>query len=338
MIGRRDRDGDGDSGAPELREVVDWQPESTVDRLIYRIHRIGLAASRGALVVAALAILAGLFALGSLGAVTDPVIGLFVVLSAVPALALVAYIRYADVTAAEPLRPLVVTFLLGLLFAGFAGVSNELLVDPVASVLTGVGLVRPLVLAVVFFCVVAPVEEGVKLLAVRVYAYRHPQFDAVVVGAVYGATAGLGFATIENALYITQVADGAATLSATLVQGGSIATQRALAGPGHVIYSAFAGYYLGLARVNRRYAGPIVLKGLLVAVFIHGGYNLLVTLVPDYLGSLLGFSPFAAVVTFVIAYDGIFALLLVRKLSVYRAAYRAAHTGEPIPSERTEFE
>jgi RsiW-degrading membrane proteinase PrsW (M82 family) len=329
---------DPDEHSTDVRDVVEWEPQSLSDRAIYRLYALLLPAFRVLLVVAAVGILAAQFALGDLGALTDPVVGLFVVLSALPALVLSGYIRYADVTTPPPLRLLVVTFALGLLFAGFAGVLNRLLTEPVTSVLFDAGVGSAVALPAVFLLVVAPAEECVKLLVVRLYAYRRPEFDTAISGAVYGAVAGLGFATIENALYITQVADSTASVGVTLVEGGSIATRRALAGPGHVIYSAFAGYYLGLAKFNRAYAGPLVVKGLVVAVLVHGWYNVLVSRVPEALTTLLGFSDFAALFTFILAYDGIFMLILVRKLSVYRAAYEETHDDTLIQSERTEFE
>jgi RsiW-degrading membrane proteinase PrsW (M82 family) len=99
---------------------------------------------------------------------------------------------------------------------------------------------------------------------------------------------------------------------------------RSFAGPGHVIYSAFAGYYLGLAKFNPENRGPIVVKGLLIAVFIHASYNVLVShlevilnVVP-VLGSL---PPAIAFFGFVIVYDGFFLLVLSAKLSRYKRVF-----------------
>jgi RsiW-degrading membrane proteinase PrsW (M82 family) len=329
-------------GARDLQEVADWEPRSLVDRLVYRVYAASAAVARAAVIALAALILLAQVALGGFGALADPVVGVFVALSVVPALLLAGYIRYADITTDEPLRLLVGTFVLGLLFAGFAGVLNSLLGGVVVGLLGqfvfdlvgSVETTRSVLLAVFFLVVVAPVEEGVKLLAVRLSAYRRPEFDAVVDGAVYGAAAGLGFATIENALYITDVIGPAGGL----VTGGAITTVRALAGPGHVIYSALAGYYLGLARFNREYAGPLVLKGLLVAALAHALYNILATELPEVLAAASGLSTFGAFVAFVVVYDGLLVLVLLRKLSRYRAAYRATRPRDTYASELTEFD
>jgi len=331
-------------GQRDLQEVAEWEPRSLVDRLVYRVYAAAASVARAAVIVLAALILLAQVALGGFGALDDPVVGVFVLLSVVPALLLAGYIRDADITTDEPLRLLVGTFVLGLLFAGFAGVLNGqfgrvlvgLIGEPVFDLVGSVETTRSVLFAVFFLLIVAPVEEGVKLLAVRLSAYRTPQFDAVIDGAVYGAAAGLGFATIENALYITGVIGPAG--SDALATGGAITTVRALAGPGHVIYSALAGYYLGLARFNREYAGTIVLKGLLIAVGAHALYNILASELPEVLAATFGLSTFGAFVGFVVVYDGLLVALLLRKLSRYRAAYRATCPRDTYRSELTEFD
>jgi len=311
-----------DDGSLDLYDIADWEPRGALDRFAVALHAGLLVAFRALLIGLAVSILLAQVVLGGLGALADPVIGGLAVSSALPALALAAYIWYVDVTTREPLSLVVGTFLLGVLTAGFAGVLNVEF-GTVFDTL-GLGLVP------FYFLVVGPVEEGVKLLAVRLHAYRSDRFDAVVDGAVYGAVAGLGFATIENAYYIVS--------NIGQVPGGAITSVRALAGPGHVIYSAFAGYYLGLAKFNHEQAGPIVVKGLVIAATIHGLYNSLSSFLPELLAVSFGLPWFAGFVLYVLAFDGVFGLLLVRKLQAYRRAYVLVHDRvEPTP-ESTEFE
>ncbi|ERH09794.1 MAG: hypothetical protein J07HX64_01556 [halophilic archaeon J07HX64] len=173
-----------------------------------------------------------------------------------------------------------------------------------------------------YFLVVGPIEEFVKWLAIRVYAYRNDAFQTVVDGAVYGAAAGVGFAAIENVLYIGTVyleAVGTPGLAPTEA-ATSVATQRFFVGPGHVVFSAWAGFYLGLARFNPENRGPIIVKGLLIAVFIHALYNTSVTVLPEIL-------PGVALIGFIIVYHGFWFTLLYRKVRSYRELYRARFTG-----------
>jgi RsiW-degrading membrane proteinase PrsW (M82 family) len=318
----------------DLYDISTWEPRTALDRLASRLY--GGALLGGRVVVILVAALLTLAIAGE--AFLDPTIGLLTLLSAVPAVLLVGYVYYSDVTTNEPLGLLVATFILSVIFASFAAVINSSF-----SFLSELGVL----IFVFFYLVVGPVEETVKLLAVRLYAYRKPSFNAVIDGAVYGAVAGLGFATIENAIYIQQGLDPTGQSQALtvtlqgLLAGTDITATRALAGPGHVVYSAFAGYYLGLAKFNPENAGPIVVKGLLIAAFIHATYNSLVGIVVGLASIAVPSAPqLVLFFGFVVVYQGLFGGLLVRKINRYRRANRTAHAAEEdsIPVEPTEFD
>ena len=309
----------------DLYDIATWEPRTWLDGLSVGLYRWLGRITRWLVILIALAILVAQFALTGLAAIANPYIGAFILLSVVPALLLAAYVWRTDVTMREPLGLLVGTFLLGVLFAGFAAILNTL-AQPYFTALPIVGM------ALFFFLIVGPIEETVKWLAIRLYAYRDDRFDAVIDGAVYGAMAGLGFATIENTIYIGQQYVDAlqAGGAGSPIFGAALPTAavRTFAGPGHVIYSAFAGYYLGLAKFNPENAGPIAVKGLVIAAFIHGTYNTIVT----YLGpimNLLGVAVPAIVLflVFVVVFDGALLYALFRKLSRYRAAFRNANAG-----------
>jgi len=79
-------------------------------------------------------------------------------------------------------------------------------------------------------------------------------------GVVYGATASLGFATLENILYVSG-------------GGWSVAIGRAFSAvPAHACLGAILGYYVGQARFHpeRRTSAWL---GLLAATILHGCYN-----------------------------------------------------------------
>lgn len=308
----------------DLYGISTWEERTRLDWFATKLYGAIVVSARTLIILLAAAILLLQFVFGGLAVLSDPWVGAFVLLSVVPAFAFAAYIWYADVTMSEPLPLLVGTFLLGVLFAMFAAVFNSAL----QPVFTGVPLFGAMLY---FYLIVGPVEETVKWLAVRLFAYRSDKFDAVIDGAVYGAMAGLGFATIENAIYISQ-----GVLSSTgadpILNAGQTAVFRLFAGPGHVIYSAFAGYYLGLAKFNRENAGPIAVKGLLIAAFIHATYNTLVGFVPNVISAFYpSISTEIAYIAFVFIYDGFFGYLLFRKLSRYRSMYaevEESHGGE----------
>ena len=306
----------------DLYDVATWEERTSLDGLAVALHWLFV---RGAKLVVVLLAALILLSIGALGFLSEPPIAFLTLLSAIPALALTGYVWYSDVTTNEPLSLLVATFLLSVLTATFAAVVNGLAAGLLLP-LGGIGLL------LFFYLVVGPVEETVKLLAVRLYAYTDRRFDAVIDGAVYGAVAGLGFATIENSLYITRNVDlGELAVGAGVVglvgAGEGIVGIRALAGPGHVIYSAYAGYYLGLAKFNPRIRGPIVIKGLLIAAVIHATYNTTAGAGTAVIQAATGLPFLGAFAIFVLIYQGFFGGILLRKLWRYRTVYLETRDG-----------
>ena len=295
-----------DDSTVDTHGVTTWKPRTAGDRL--SVSAYSLLADRWRVLVVALAalVLLGQFFVAFGLFATDPFLAVFSAVSVIPAFLLVWYIRRHD-TDPEPVGTLGVTFVLGGLLASFAALVNT----AAGTVFRQVPVVGSILL---FFLVVGPGEELVKWLAVRLYAYERPEFDAVIDGAMYGAVAGLGFASIENVIYIgqnalTAIQNGGPVLAATI----PTTVARSLAGPGHVLYSAFAGYYLGLAKFNDDYYGPLVVKGLFIAALLHATYNSLTTVLPQIL-------PMTAVTTFgfILLWDGALTVVLVRKLRQYR--------------------
>ncbi|HYO55315.1 PrsW family intramembrane metalloprotease [Archangium sp.] len=106
-------------------------------------------------------------------------------------------------------------------------------------------------------------EELFKYLVLRRYVWNKPAFDEPLDGVVYGATASLGFATLENLLY---VGDG----------GMGVAVLRALtAVPEHAFTGVIMGAFLGRARFARdegqRFG--LLAAGLGWAILLHGAYD-----------------------------------------------------------------
>ncbi len=79
-------------------------------------------------------------------------------------------------------------------------------------------------------------EEFFKMWAIYMVAYRHPAFDEPFDGIVYGATSSLGFATLENLLYVSQ--------------GGiwTAAVRSVSAIPLHAFLGVIMGYHIGRAK------------------------------------------------------------------------------------------
>ncbi|MDQ1292721.1 MAG: PrsW family intrarane metalloprotease [Actinomycetota bacterium] len=122
--------------------------------------------------------------------------------------------------------------------------------------------------------VVAPVvEEVMKGLAVLlILIVRRREFDGIVDGIVYAGLCGIGFACIENILYLGRAMqqDG---VSGTVF----VFVLRCVVSPfAHPLFTAATGVAIGVAarsarRTTRLLAPP---AGLLVAICLHGAWNL----------------------------------------------------------------
>lgn len=122
--------------------------------------------------------------------------------------------------------------------------------------------------------IIAPVvEESLKGLAVLVvFLLFRKEFDSILDGIIYAGITALGFAAIENVLYIYEYGyleggwDGLWTLAFIRV---------VLVGWQHPFYTAFTGIGLAIARMNRNALVKIlaVLGGFVAAVMTHAFHN-----------------------------------------------------------------
>ncbi|MBV8491163.1 MAG: PrsW family intramembrane metalloprotease, partial [Candidatus Eremiobacteraeota bacterium] len=151
----------------------------------------------------------------------------------------------------EPVSLLIITFVLGGILAIVAA-----FVEPALPAHAGTFTVF-----VYFLFGVGLIEEIAKFIAVRVWVYRSFHFDEAMDGVIFGITAALGFATVENLFYVFQY-------------GGTIGIFRAFVSvPGHAFYGAMMGYYLGEAKVQKKWW--LALVGLALATALHGLFDTL---------------------------------------------------------------
>ena len=165
----------------------------------------------------------------------------------------------------ESRRLLAATFFLGMLSTIPAGLIHGLLLD---ETLLDAGITEIGVITVAMLLIVGPAEETSKFLAVRLYAYRSLYFDEPMKGLVYATAASLGFASLENLLYVLEfgplVMIGRAPLSTVA----------------HVIFGAFWGYALGMQKQSGGSRGVVVFAGLACAALVHGLFNVTVLTFP----------------------------------------------------------
>ncbi len=180
---------------------------------------------------------------------------IFVAVSAiVPSLLLMWYFHRRDLFR-EPARDLWLVFAGGVVIVlpvlALAGLADLAIRDIASPLAHG--------LAAAFLQAAIP-EELFKLVVLWLAA-RRAAFDEPIDGVVYGVAASLGFATLENVLY---VANG----------GFPVALTRAVtAVPSHAFLGAIMGFYVSRARFDPDRRTEWLWLALGIPVVLHGVYD-----------------------------------------------------------------
>lgn len=188
-------------------------------------------------------------------------------LSTLPGFAIVAYIYWRDRHEREPLQQLSLCFAFGMLSAYPAIKMEEFGIRDLGIVNNAQD---PFMTFTFSFLVIAFSEEFVKYLFLRYYIFPKAVFDEPLDGIVYATMIGMGFATLENILYVL-IRPSDAQLA---FQIGILRMVTAI--PAHAIFAVVMGYLVGWAK----FAGPqrnrYLLLGLLSAIALHGLYDFFV--------------------------------------------------------------
>lgn len=196
----------------------------------------------------------------------------------IPAVVLLGYIYWRDRKSPEPLKQLLKATAWGVLAIPLALV----IVYP----LQWIGVI-PEDYTTIFgaiydaFMSAAIPEELSKLLLLWLFLRKNPYFDERMDGIVYAVCVSLGFAGLENILYVVLNEDWA-----------SIAISRAIfAVPGHFCYGVLMGYFYSLAKFEPQHCTRYSALALLVPVVAHGVYDSLLFImqvyIPTWLESIL---------------------------------------------------
>ncbi|HVZ71612.1 MAG TPA: PrsW family glutamic-type intramembrane protease [Polyangia bacterium] len=196
---------------------------------------------------------------------------LAVVAGAAPSLALLTFFYLRDRWEREPLHRVAMAFGLGLYAMAAARglaftVINFVSADWLGGGTEGARLFESFVLA-------AFIEEMSKAVVLFAAIYHWDDFDEPLDGVVYGVAVSLGFATLENVLYLMN----AQSTSSIALEHGAIIWQRALFSvPAHALFGGAMGYYAGKAKFDRTNAAALVRDRalcLLAPLAFHGAYN-----------------------------------------------------------------
>lgn len=186
---------------------------------------------------------------------------LILALAILPVIVLMIYVYKKDKYEKEPVGMLIKAFLLGILSIPLALCYDEIF----AEMLPG-----KTVFFEAFFQAGIP-EELAKWGLFMLFIWKNKNFDEFFDGIVYACFIGLGFACVENIMYVFD--------SETYNDAIHTGVMRALLSvPGHFLFAVIMGYYLGLAKFKKNERSKFLTFSILFPIIAHGLFDYLLML------------------------------------------------------------
>ncbi len=188
---------------------------------------------------------------------------LLLMIALLPAALLTIYIYKKDRVEREPVRMIVRLLALG----AFACLPASVLEMAISRVLSAFDFRNPYFASFLeAFAVAALCEELVKYFFLRRTTWRSAAFDYQFDAIVYGVSVSLGFAALENVMYVMQ-------------SGFETGLLRAVTSvPGHAIFGVFMGFFYGYAKLAEAQgraseAREYLALSVLTPILLHGTYD-----------------------------------------------------------------
>jgi protease PrsW len=171
-----------------------------------------------------------------------------------PSIVIMSYIYKQDKFDKEPRHLLILSFIWGMI-ATIPAVLIQLYLKSFEN--------NDSIATTLFFSifVVGLSEELSKFVFLRFFAYPKSEFNEPMDGIVYAIMIGMGFATLENVLYVFQ-----SNLSTAIGRAFT-------AVPAHGAFALLMGSYMGLAKFNPAKKTQYMVTGLVLAIVCHGLYD-----------------------------------------------------------------
>ncbi len=186
------------------------------------------------------------------------------VIAITPGIALALSVYFTDRYDKEPLSLLLKVFVLGALSVIPTAIVERFLVsiNPFAGILS---------IAFTAFVVAGLTEEFFKRFVILKTAFKSKAFDEKLDGIIYATFAALGFATVENIVYVVF----------RFTTNPHIGIYRGIFSvPAHMLFAVTMGYYLSLAKFSKeeRDRRKYLKKSWYVPSMLHGIFNFILML------------------------------------------------------------
>ncbi|WP_425447597.1 PrsW family intramembrane metalloprotease [Dethiothermospora halolimnae] len=181
------------------------------------------------------------------------------IIAVIPTISIAYAVYLSDRYDREPISLLFKTFILGALSVIPTIVVERLFIN--INIFSGI-----LGMAYVSFIVAGFTEEYFKRLVVLKLIYHNKHFDEKLDGIVYCIFSALGFATVENVMYVVF----------RFSYNPYVGFYRGiLSVPAHAIFAVTMGYYLSLAKFSKDgyRENEYMRKSFYIPVILHGLFN-----------------------------------------------------------------
>ncbi|MBZ2175970.1 PrsW family intramembrane metalloprotease [Schnuerera sp. xch1] len=196
------------------------------------------------------------------------------IIAITPAIAIILAIYLSDRHDREPSKYLILTYLLGALTVVPILIVEEFFLR--INIFSEITILNNLYIS---FIVAGLTEEYFKRLVVLKVPYNSKYFNEKLDGIVYGIFSAMGFATVENIVYVVY----------RYANNPHVGLYRGIFSvPAHAAFGLTMGYYLSLAkfdaddkrsRINMR-------RSLYMPILLHGGFNFVLMTQVRILGML----------------------------------------------------
>jgi RsiW-degrading membrane proteinase PrsW (M82 family) len=209
-------------------------------------------------------------------------------LALAPGAAISFYLYWRDEHEKEPIRLIRKAFLFGLLSVLITSILS--IIPPIIfnidieSLLTGEASYSPLQMLAFTVLGIGLVEEFSKWIIMRSKILFWVNFNEPFDGILYSVMVSLGFATLENIMYVL----GSAAVE---IEGGYITgfLRMFTAVPAHAICGVIMGYYFGKSKFEPNHQAKYLALALIAPALFHGAYDYFAFLnwVPGIIGGAI---------------------------------------------------
>lgn len=195
----------------------------------------------------------------------------FIALSIIPSIIWLTFFLRED-RRPEPKKTILKVFSIGML----STVPVIVLSLAIGLILRELGVPIYLISFIGVIFVAAVVEETTKYLVVKRSVFNSSEVDEPSDLMIYAITAALGFAAMENVVFLFPGREALFGLTSeffvqSLITGSIV---RLVSGTFlHALVSGIMGYFLALSIMKTKYRKRLVWSGLAIAILLHGSYN-----------------------------------------------------------------